>query len=101
LIHFKVLCISKLKSVYVISRFVAKIFAKIYMKRPGPRWQKPYYPFRTKKKSSHHGPDAYSRRIAGWSLQPAMHAIGPLETLQMALKTAPLLFAIAVNTSFR
>ncbi len=30
--------------------------------------------------------DAYSRKIVGWSLQPNMHAVGPLEALKMALK---------------
>lgn len=33
--------------------------------------------------------DAYSRKIVGWSLQPTMHAIGPLEALQMALRQLP------------
>ncbi|WKN33963.1 IS3 family transposase [Porifericola rhodea] len=33
--------------------------------------------------------DAYSRKIIGWSLQPTMHAIGPLDALKMALKQLP------------
>lgn len=33
--------------------------------------------------------DAYSRKIIGWSLQPTMHAVGPLEALQMALRQLP------------
>ncbi len=31
--------------------------------------------------------DAYSRKIIGWSLQPSLRAEGPIEALQMALKT--------------
>ena len=33
--------------------------------------------------------DAYSRKIVGWSLQPTMHAVGPLEALQMAIQQRP------------
>ena len=33
--------------------------------------------------------DAYSRKIVGWSLQPTMHAVGPLEALRMALQQRP------------
>lgn len=31
--------------------------------------------------------DAYSRKIIGWSLQPSLRAEGPIEALDMALKT--------------
>ena len=31
--------------------------------------------------------DAYSRKIVGWSLQPSLRAEGPIESLQMALKS--------------